>query len=106
MRDVVTQQLEALVIEKMLDIAPLSREEIIDAKDLVPSRQELLAEMGAKKSGASGNQYSPLEVHVALSLMARREVPDGGPWSSAILMIGDNGSALELDLFEASPPRV
>ena len=55
MRDIVTQQLEALVIEKMLDIAPRSREEIIDAKDLVPSRQELLAEMGAKKSGASGN---------------------------------------------------
>ena len=55
MRDVVTQQLEALVIEKMLDIAPRSREEIIDAKDLVPSRQELLAEMGAKKSSASGN---------------------------------------------------
>ena len=41
--------------EKMLDIAPRSREKIIDAKDLVPSRQELLAEMGAKKSSASGN---------------------------------------------------
>ena len=54
-RNVVTQQLKPLVIEKMLDIAPRAREKIIDAQDLLPPRQELLTKMGAEKPRASGN---------------------------------------------------
>ena len=39
MGDVVAQELETLVIEEMLDIAPRAGEEIVDAQDLLPSSQ-------------------------------------------------------------------
>ena len=65
MGDVVTQKLEAFVIEEMLDIAARAGEEIIHAEDLLPPRQQLLAKMRAQKPRASGHQNPPLKMHVS-----------------------------------------
>ena len=65
MSDVVAQELKTFVIEEMLDIAPRPGEEVVDAKDLLPPRKELLAQMRAQKSRTTGNQNAPLKMHVA-----------------------------------------
>ena len=56
-------QLEALVVEQMLDVAPRAGEEIVEADDLRALRQQALAEMRAEKAGAAGDQNTLLQMH-------------------------------------------
>ena len=51
------------VIEQVFNIAARAGEEIIDANHHGSSRQQALAQMGAEKAGAAGNQYAFLDVH-------------------------------------------
>ena len=59
-RHVVADELEALVIEQMLDIAPGAGEEIVEADDFRALRQQALAQMRAEKTGATGHQNALL----------------------------------------------
>jgi hypothetical protein len=51
-RDVVAEQLEGLVTEQVLDIAPRARKEVVDAKDLAAGVEQPLAQMGPEESRA------------------------------------------------------
>ena len=53
-------QLEATVIEQMLDITPRAGEKIIDAQDLGTIGKQPLAQMRPQKPRAASNQYSTL----------------------------------------------
>jgi hypothetical protein len=52
MGDVVAEQLEGLVTEQVLDIAPRAGKEVVDAKDLAAGVEQSLAQMGPKESRA------------------------------------------------------
>src|SRR5271166_4347682 len=64
--DVVLQKPEAGVIGQMIDVPPRSRQQIVDADDLMPLGEEALAEMRANKAGSSsndGSQRSPPDMN-------------------------------------------
>ena len=71
MGDVVAQELETLVVEEMLDVAPRAGEKI-NAQDLLPPRQQLFTKMRAEKSCASRDQNAPLKMHNVLWLRVGR----------------------------------
>jgi uncharacterized protein (DUF736 family) len=54
--DVVTQKLEALMIDESVDVAPSARKKIIDAEDFVTFVEETQAKMRAEKSSAASDQ--------------------------------------------------
>ena len=60
MSDVMAQELEVLVVEKVLDIAPRAGEKIVHAQNLLSSRQQLLAEVGPR----SRHQDPLLKMHM------------------------------------------
>ena len=62
MGDVVAQQLEALMIEEVLNVVPRSSEEIVDAQHLAAKLQKSLAEMRTEKSCSTGNENSSFEM--------------------------------------------
>jgi len=53
MGDVVAQELEPLMVEKVLDVVSRPGKEIVHAQHLVSSLQQSLAEMRAEKSGSA-----------------------------------------------------
>jgi hypothetical protein len=53
MRHIVAQQLEALMVEEMVDIASGTSEKIVDAEHLAPLRQKWLTKVRSKKSGTA-----------------------------------------------------
>src|ERR1044071_1154 len=57
LNDIVAQQLEARVAEKMKDVFASPREEIVQADDLVPVQQQALAKMRADKTCAACDEY-------------------------------------------------
>ena len=63
MGDVVTQQLEALVVEEVLDVATGAGEEVVDAKHLVAALEQAVGEMRPEEAGAAGDENSALEMH-------------------------------------------
>ena len=68
---VVAEQLETLVIEQVLDIAPRTGEEIIGAKHIGAFRQQALAKMRAEEAGSAGHERG---WHAAtLAAVARRQ---------------------------------
>ena len=56
-------QLEALVIEQVLDVAAGAGEEIVDADDIGALGQQALAQMRAEEAGAAGDQNALFEMH-------------------------------------------
>ena len=56
MHDVVAQQLESLVAEQVLDVAPASGEEVVNANEVFSTSQELLAEVASQKSCPTGDE--------------------------------------------------
>jgi hypothetical protein len=54
--DVVPYQLESGVIQEVRNVGLPSGEEIIEANDFMPLRQQPIAEMGTQKPGAAGDQ--------------------------------------------------
>ena len=75
MGDVVAQQLEALVIEQMLDVVPCAGEEIVDAEHLAAALQQPFGEMRAEKAGSAGNENSSLEMHTRYQLQRSCSCP-------------------------------
>src|SRR5271166_2929792 len=64
--DVVLQKPEAGVIGQMIYVPPRSRQQIVDADDLMPFGKEALAKMRANKPGSSsddGSQCSPPDMN-------------------------------------------
>lgn len=55
-RDIVTEQFEVGVIPQMLHVYPTTRKEIVEANDLVPVREQTLAQMTSQESGSAGDQ--------------------------------------------------
>ena len=67
-RHVVADQLEAMVIERCVDIAPRAGEIVVDADDAGALFQQPLAQVRAEKSGAAGYQHAGFKMHVRSSL--------------------------------------
>ena len=61
--DVVAQQLEALVVEEVLDITSGASKEIVDAEPLVAAFEQPIGEMRAEEAGAARDEDSSLEMH-------------------------------------------
>jgi hypothetical protein len=59
----VTDQLEALVTDQVLDVAARAGEEIVDSKDFMTTREQGLAEKGADVTRSSGNKNTPTKMH-------------------------------------------
>ena len=59
-RHIVAEKFEALVAEKIVDVAAGSRGEIIGAKNLVALIEQKATKMGSEKAGAAGDQNSLL----------------------------------------------
>ena len=53
---VVADQLEARVVEQVLDVGARAGEEVVEAHDLVPIGEQALAQMRAEEAGAAGDQ--------------------------------------------------
>ena len=71
MRDVVAQQLEALVIEEMLDIAPSAGEEVVARRALGSRARATVAQMRPEEASSAGNENASLKMHRA-TLWSRR----------------------------------
>ena len=56
-------QLEAVVIEHGVDIAPRAGEIIVGADDARALRQQPLAQMRTEKAGAAGHQHTGFKMH-------------------------------------------
>src|SRR5581483_866739 len=54
--DVVAHQLEAVVVQQVLDVDPRPGEEVVQTDHLVSVGQEPFAKVRAKEAGASGDQ--------------------------------------------------
>ncbi len=61
MDHVVPEQLEIRPIEQMDDVRLLAREEVVEADDVVPFRDQPFAEVGAEKAGAAGDKNPLLQ---------------------------------------------
>ena len=57
--DVVAHQLEAVVVEQVLDVGARAGEEVVEADDLVAFVQQPLAQVRAEETRATGDQNSP-----------------------------------------------
>jgi hypothetical protein len=65
----VAENFEALVAEKIVDVAAGSRGEIIGAKNLVPLVKQQAAKMGSKKARTAGDQDTSLsQEHIQLRI--------------------------------------
>ena len=71
MGDVVAQQLEALVIEEVLDVASRAGKEIVDAEHLAAALEQPVGEVRPEEAGATRNKNSSLEMHTATSCRVR-----------------------------------
>lgn len=69
---VMAHQLKTLVVEKMFDIPPGAGEEIVDAQHFMAAGQQRLAQEGADKAGAAGNQNTLF--HCQLLIQGRKIV--------------------------------
>ena len=65
MRDVVPQQLEALVIQEVLDVASCAGEEIVDAEHLVAALKQPVGEVRSEEAGTTRDEDSTLEMHTS-----------------------------------------
>jgi len=54
--DVVAEQLEAMVVEQVIDVAALPGEEVVEAQDLVPHAEQTLAQVRADEASAAGHE--------------------------------------------------
>ena len=63
--DVVAQELEALVVEEVLDVASGAGEEIVDAEHLVAALEQPVGEVRPEEACSAGNQNSSFKVHCA-----------------------------------------
>ena len=51
-------ELEVLAAEQVLDVGQVARDEVVHGNDMVTFRQKPVAEVGAQKAGAAGNEYA------------------------------------------------
>ena len=66
--DVVAQQLEAFVVEKVLDVASCAGKEVVDAEHLAAALKQPVGEVRPEEAGATRDENSSLEVHTATRL--------------------------------------
>ena len=71
MGDVVAQQLEALVVEEVLDVASCAGEEVVDAENLAAAFEQPIGEVRPEEAGATRDKDSTLEMHTATSCRVR-----------------------------------
>jgi hypothetical protein len=57
-------QLKAVIIKELFNVAPRSGEKIVEANYTGAVFEQSLTEMGAKKTGSSGDEDASFEVHV------------------------------------------
>ena len=57
-RDVVTQELEPLEVEQLVQIAAAARKEVVDAQHFVPLVEQASAKMRAEKAGTAGHEHA------------------------------------------------
>ncbi len=62
--DIVTDEVEVVVLEQVLDIGLLGSEEVIETDDIVPLAEEAFAEMRSEEARAARNKY-PFDGHVS-----------------------------------------
>jgi len=72
--DVVPHQLEARVLEQVLDVGLAAGEEIVDAQYVVPGGKQALAQVRAEKTGSAGDEQL---LHLEFS--HRRRSPPRSP---------------------------
>ena len=63
-RHIVTNQLETMVIEQVIDVAPHSGKEVVDTNDVATVREQALTEVRTEKASPTGNQYARFKMHV------------------------------------------
>src|SRR5262249_16350127 len=76
-RHVVTDEIEAVVIDHSIDVAARTSEIVIDADDIGAVLEQALAKMRAKKSGAPSHNHAGFEMHIQQPL-ERDQVPITG----------------------------
>jgi hypothetical protein len=54
---------EARMVEQVLDVATAAGEVVIEADDVVPGRDQAVAEMGAEEAGPTGDEDALLADH-------------------------------------------
>jgi hypothetical protein len=54
--DVMADELEAWIAHQVQDVGLASREEVVQAQDIVPLGEETVTEMRAEKSGTTGDE--------------------------------------------------
>ena len=67
-RHIVAHEVEVLVLDEMLDVAPRAGEEIIDAQHIGAFPQQPLAKMRAEEARASGDQHARFKMHVGFAV--------------------------------------
>src|SRR5262249_44158356 len=91
--DVVAHQLERRVRQQMLNVAPGSGVEVVDAEHFVAALQQPLAEMRADETGSAGDENTTVREgwHADSPCDAAAATPSGHPLGQ--------GRALGKDLF-------
>ena len=56
-------ELEVLLADQMLDVAPRAGEKIVDADDFGALREQPVAQMRAEEAGAAGHHDALLQMH-------------------------------------------
>jgi hypothetical protein len=60
---IVADQIEAVVVDYAIDIAPGAGEEVIDADEVGAVLEQALAQMRAEKTGTAGHNHTGFEMH-------------------------------------------
>jgi len=62
---IVSDELEVLVVEQMLDVRARAGKKVVEANDVGALRQQAFAQVRPEKSGAVSNKDSSLEMHIS-----------------------------------------
>ena len=76
MRDVVADELEAVVFPQRLDVLQSAGDEVIHADDFIAALEETFAQMGTDEAGAAGDDRSHVEsplLRATITLWQARE---------------------------------
>ena len=87
-RHVVTDKLESVMVEQMVDVAPRAGEEIVDAYDIRAVRNQPFTEMRTEKAGPPGNHDAGFKMHVRIPFSFQMTIPFSEPRHGGIRLGG------------------
>jgi hypothetical protein len=62
-----TDQLEFLAVQQVLEVAARSGKEVVDAHDVGAFRKQTFGKMGAEEAGSAGDQYARFKMHLQMA---------------------------------------